>query len=83
MGSGCGSVGKAVASEATDPRVGIQSSANFISCQLFWKDKIKKKRPGMEWPNLKKSNGYKRSFLTLVRCQCDQIGRFFGLWATF
>ena len=50
MGSGCGSVGKAVASNTSGPQ--IQSSHReifywtFVYCQLYWIDKNKEKEAG-------------------------------------
>ena len=51
LGSGCGSVGRAVASDTRGPR--FKSShwhilyGTFVYCQPYWKDEIKKKWPGM------------------------------------
>ena len=48
VGSGCGSVGRAVASDTRDPRFQSSHQQNFyrtfVYCQLCWKDE---KRPGM------------------------------------
>ena len=53
-GSGCGSVGKAVASDTTGPRFESSHWQKFIYIlnifllsTMYWKEKIKKKRPGM------------------------------------
>ena len=57
-GSGCGSVGRAVASDTRGPW--FESShwqkfiLNIVYCQLYWKDDNKEKR-GQEWP-IKKSS---------------------------
>ena len=62
-GSGCGSVGRAVASETRGPQsVRIQSSANFyigdlfVYCQLYWKDGNKDKEAGNGPFKLKRVN---------------------------
>ena len=48
LGSGCGSVGRAVASDARGLRFESSHRQTFISdIYLFEKTKIKKKRPGM------------------------------------
>ena len=53
-GSGCGSVGRAVASDTRGPSAKIYLYWTFVYCQLcIEKTKIKKKRPGMA--HLKKS----------------------------
>ena len=52
IGSGCGSVGRAVASNSRGPRFKSSYRQNFILniyCQLHWKDENKEKR-GREWP---------------------------------
>ena len=52
-GSGCGSVGRAVASNTRGLRFEsshwetLISDISFVYCQMYWKDEIKKKRPGM------------------------------------
>ena len=53
QGSGCGSVGRAVASDtevhSSNPVIG-EVLLNIVNCQLYWKmTKIKKKRPGMAY----------------------------------
>ena len=50
MGSGCGSVGRAVASDTRGPRFESDHWQNYILPlyrQLYWKDKNKEKRPLM------------------------------------
>ena len=51
MGSGCSSVGRAVASDSRGPQVRIQSSTknilNIFVVNCIEKAKIKKKRPGL------------------------------------
>ena len=51
LGSGCDSVGRAVASNTRGPRFESSHRQNFywkiVYYQLYWKDKINKKRPGM------------------------------------
>ena len=48
VGSGCGSVGRTVASDTRDPRFESSHRQKFVNCQLcIEKTKIKKKRPGM------------------------------------
>ena len=53
MGSGCGSVGRAVASYTRDIQFKFSHQQNFIMSGMFavrcWKDKNKEKR-GWEWP---------------------------------
>ena len=57
LGSGCGSVGRAVASDTRDPRFEFRHQQNFI-CQLYKsKDKNIKKRPGIAQLNLEKFSG--------------------------
>ena len=51
-GSGCGSVGRAVASDTRDPQFETRHPQNFIY-QLYNRKEKKKKR-GREWPILKK-----------------------------
>ena len=49
VGSGCGSVGRAVASDSRGPRFKFGHQQNFIwniYCQLFWKDENKEKEAG-------------------------------------
>ena len=50
LGSGCDSVGRAVASDSRGPRFESSHGQHFllnIYCQLYWKDKNKEKRPGI------------------------------------
>ena len=50
MGSGCDSVGRAVASNSRGPRFESSQWQHFILniyCQLYWKDENKEKRPWM------------------------------------
>ena len=52
MGSGCGPVGRAVASDTRGPKFESSDQQNsywtFIYCQLYWKDENKaKRRPGI------------------------------------
>ena len=61
LGSGCGSVGRAVASNTTGPRFESSHWQKFIYllniCLLstvYWKDENKEKR-GWEWPIFKKN----------------------------
>ena len=49
MGSGCDSVGRAVASSSRGPEFESSHRQKFISninCQLFWKDENKEKEAG-------------------------------------
>ena len=53
LGSGGGSVGKAVASDTRGPRFNSRHQQSFylnnVYCQLYWKDENKENR-GQEWP---------------------------------
>ena len=51
LGSGCGSVGRAVASDSRGPRFESSHRQKFILnvyCPLFWKDENKER--GRDWP---------------------------------
>ena len=54
LGSGCGSIGKAVASDTRGMRFETSHCQNLywtlVFCQMYWKDENKEKR-GREWPN--------------------------------
>ena len=49
LGSGCSSVGRAVASEVscTNPVISKLLYGKFLYCQLYWKDENKEKEAGM------------------------------------
>ena len=50
MGSGCDSVGRAVASDSRGPRFESSHRQKFIFivfCKLYWKDENKEKGPGL------------------------------------
>ena len=47
LGSGCGSVGRAVASDARGPRFKFSNQPTFIADIYLFTTKIKKKRPGL------------------------------------
>ena len=47
LGSGCGSVGRAVAADTRDPRFESSHRQNLSTINCIEKTKIKKKRPGM------------------------------------
>ena len=56
LGSGCGSVGRVVASDSRGPQFESSHRQKFILniyCQLYWKDKNKEKEAG-NGPFLKK-----------------------------
>ena len=52
-GSGCGSVGRVVASDTRDPRIKSRHQQNFIYSCTIKKTKIKKK--GWDWPIFQKT----------------------------
>ena len=47
MGSGCDSVGRAVASDTREPQFGTIGKFPFLTINCIEKTKIKKERPGM------------------------------------
>ena len=56
QGSGCGSVGRVVASHSRGPRFKSSHRQKFILniyCQLYWKDENEEKK-SQEWPILEK-----------------------------
>ena len=58
-GSGCGSVGRAVASDSRGLQFESSHRQKFILniyCQLYWKDENKEKRPGLAHFYLKKDD---------------------------
>ena len=76
MGSGCDSVGRAVASSSRGPEFESSHRQKFISninCQLFWKDENKEKEAGngpffckkkllMTKPSWRRSKEFNRDF---------------------
>ena len=97
--TGCGSVGKVVASNCRGPRFKSYHQQKFILniyCQLYWKDENKVKETG-NGPFFESKHSKTRHVISsapeekksviaalFLDChQCDLIWQFIGLWATF
>ena len=73
LGSGCGSVGRAVASDTIDPRFESRHRQNLIYHLYNRKDENKEKR-GWEWPIFKKiKTGPKLNSRRVVGCLIDNV----------
>ena len=73
MGSGCGSVGRAVASNARGPRFESSHRQKFIFniyCQLYWKDENKEKEAGTG-PFFKKTHFFSLEGVDADRCTTE------------